>query len=81
MVRRKLCEKSAVVSEDIEKAYLEVGREGRRTPRQEGVHTSCMVLEVHHSERLPYGHHRGEAGRERRVDKHRAVQEEDMQSH
>jgi hypothetical protein len=43
------------------------------------VHTSYMAPEAHRSERLPYGYHQREADKERKVDKHRAVQE-DMQS-
>ena len=56
--------------------------EGRRTLRQEeGAHTSYMVLEARRSEYLPYGNHQGAADKERRGDKHRAVQEEDMRSY
>ena len=44
------------------------------------MHTSYMALEVRRSGHLPYGHYQGGADTEKRVDKHRAVQEEDMQS-
>ena len=40
-----------------------------------------MVLEARRFEYLPYGYHQGAADKERRVGKHRAVQEEDMQSY
>jgi len=54
---------------------IELGRvEGRHTLRQEGVRTSYMALEAHHSERLRYGHHQEAVGKERMVDKRQAAQ-------
>jgi hypothetical protein len=40
-----------------------------------------MVPEARRFEYLPYGYHQAGADKERRADKHRAVQEEDMRSY
>ena len=58
--------------------------EGMRTSCQE-VRTSYMALGARRSERHQYGHHRGAAGKERRVDKERKADkrqaaQEDMES-